>query len=689
MIAALTPLIAHAADFANGARPPADDTFGWILLFTPLAGALLIGAGFRKFSDRTAGWLGTAAIFLAFGAALACLVQLLGMPGEERHLLAGFKYAQAFGVDFRFDIYVDPLSVMMALVVTGVSALIHLYSVAYMKSDAGYRRFFGYLNFFVFSMLLLVLAGNLLLLVVGWAFVGAASYMLISFWYRRESATQAGIKAFVINVIGDIALVVAAYLLWHELHTLTIPTLLANADDAFTVAPSATFTAAALLLLVGAFCKSAQVPFHTWLPDAMEGPTPVSALIHAATMVTAGVYLICRFHPFFDLSQTASITATVLGTVTLLVAATTALVQTDLKRIIAYSTMSQIGYMIAGAGAAAYSASMFHLMTHAFFKALLFMSAGSVIAAMGGIQDVNKMGGFKKAMPFTYVVFTIGAITLAGFPFLSAFFSKDEIIGFTLHRGGGYVYIAIAMYVGALLTAFYSMRMVYLVFHGDKCDEAEELERGHLHHGDPVHPATGEIEPVTVGYPGPDHQIAEREPEMKVAMGTLAFLAITAGALQIPGVSSVVEKFLAPVFDDSAVANNFPSASEEWTGLAVGAIIALAGIGICYWAYMKNRGVTGRVAERIKPVYGFLLDAWRFDKLYDTTIVRPMAAFARFCNRVIEVFVVDGIVDGTLHLVRSSASRVRELQSGMVRGYAMSVIGGVTLIAFYFYVVAS
>ncbi|MGH2906116.1 MAG: NADH-quinone oxidoreductase subunit L [Solirubrobacterales bacterium] len=689
MIAAtLAPLIAHAADFAEGARPHSDLLFGWILLLTPLAGALIIGLGYRKLSENAAGWIGTAAIFLAFGAAIACLVQLLGMDPESRHLLGGFKYAQAFGVDFRFDIYVDPLSTMMALVVTGVSALIHLYSVAYMKSDQGYRRFFSYLNFFVFSMLLLVLAGNLLLLVVGWAFVGAASYLLISFWYRRKTATAAGIKAFVVNVLGDIGIVVAAYLLWHELHTLTIPTLLANADDAFTVSPSATFTAAALLLLVGAFAKSAQVPLHTWLPDAMEGPTPVSALIHAATMVTAGVYLICRMHPFFEISQTAAITATVLGTVTLLVAATTALVQTDLKRIIAYSTMSQIGYMIAGAGAAAYSAAMFHLMTHAFFKALLFMSAGSVIAAMGGIQDVRKMGGFRKAMPFTYAAFTIGAITLAGFPFLSAFFSKDEIIGFTLHRGGGYVYIAIAMYVGALLTAFYSMRAVYLVFHGDSCDEAKELEGGHLAHGDHTNPATGEHEDTEVGFPGADHHIAEREPEMKVAMGTLAFLAITAGALQIPGVTKVIETFLEPVFDDSKVANNFPSAGEEWTGLAIGAAIALTGIGIAYWAYIKRRGVTAALAARFARTQGFLAHAWYFDALYDRTIVRPTAAFARFCNDVIEHFVVNGIVDGTTHLVRGGARRVRELQSGLVRGYAMSVIGGVTVVAFYFYVVA-
>jgi NADH-quinone oxidoreductase subunit L len=610
------------------------------------------------------------------------------MEPEERHVLAGFKYAQAFGVDFRFDIYYDQLAVMMALIVSGVSALIHLYSVAYMRSDMGYRRFFAYLNFFVFSMLLLVLAGNLLLLVIGWGFVGAASYLLISFWYRRATATRAGMKAFVMNVIGDVGIVIAAYLLWHELHTLTIPTLLANADDAFTVSPSATFTAAALLLLVGAFAKSAQVPLHTWLPDAMEGPTPVSALIHAATMVTAGVYLICRMHPFFEISETATLTAAFLGTATLLIAATTALVQTDLKRIIAYSTMSQIGYMIAGAAAAAYSASMFHLMTHAFFKALLFMSAGSVIAAMGGIQDVRKMGGFRKAMPFTYAAFLIGALTLAGFPLLSGFWSKDEIISFTLNRGGSFTYVAIGMYIGAILTAFYSLRAVFLVFHGDTCDEAKELEGGHLAHGDHTNPATGEHEDTEVGFPGADHHIAEREGEMKIAMGTLAFLSIFAGLVQIPGVTHVIETWLEPVFEDSRYAADIPSVSAQWIGLGVGAVIALTGISIAWWAYKANRGVTEKWSAKYAGVNAFLTNAWYFDRLYDFLFVRPTAAFAQFCNKVIEVFVVQGIVDGTTSLVKVGAERVRERQTGLARGYALSVIGGATVIALYFVVIA-
>jgi NADH-quinone oxidoreductase subunit L len=420
----------------------------------------------------------------------------------------------------------------------------------------------------------------------------------------------------------------------------------------------------------------------------MEGPTPVSALIHAATMVTAGVYLICRMHPFMEISDTASMTAAVLGTVTLLVAATTALVQTDLKRIIAYSTMSQIGYMIAGAAAAAYSASMFHLMTHAFFKALLFMSAGSVIAAMGGVQDVRKMGGFKKAMPFTYIVFTIGALTLAGFPLLSGFWSKDEIISYTLHRGGGFTYIAAGMYLGAILTAFYSLRAVFLVFHGDPAEEAKSLEEGHLAHGDPINPATGELEDTAVGFPGPDHQIAEREPEMKVAMGTLAFLAIFAGFVQVPGVTHVIESWLAPVFDDSRYADSVPSVKAQWIGLGVGAIIAITGISIAYWAYMKNRGVTERWAARFPRVNAWLLNAWYFDWLYDRVFVRPVAAFAVFCNKVIERLVVDGIVTGTTSLVKSGASRVRELQSGLARGYALSMIGAATVLMLYFVVVA-
>ncbi|MBI4896869.1 MAG: NADH-quinone oxidoreductase subunit L [Actinobacteria bacterium] len=660
----------------------------WALLLAPLAGSLLIALGHRRLPERAAGWIGTAAIFVAFGAAVACFFELQGMDAESRHILSGYAYAQSLGVDFRFDLYADPLSVFMALVVSGVSALIHLYSVAYMRSDQGYGRFFAYLNFFVFSMLLLVLAGNLALLVIGWAFVGAASYLLISFWYRRATATAAGIKAFVINVIGDVGIVVAAFLLWRELNTLSIPQLLAAASDPFSVTPSATFTAAALLLLVGAFAKSAQVPLHTWLPDAMEGPTPVSALIHAATMVTAGVYLIARFFPFFELSKTAALTAAILGTATLLIAATTALVQTDLKRIIAYSTMSQIGYMIVGVSAAAYGAGMFHLMTHAFFKALLFMAAGSVIGAMGGVQDVRRMGGLRKAMPFTYVTFLIGALTLAGLPLLSGFFSKDEIISYTFNRGGAYAPIAIALYLGAILTAFYSMRAVFLVFHGEPCEEARELETGHLHHGEHANPATGEAEDTDVGFPGADHHIAEREPEMKVAMGVLALLSVVAGVIQVPGVTHAVDAFLEPTFASSRYLDTAPGTGAEQLGLAIGGVIALVGIALAVFAYFKRRGITETLARRMPRAHATLSNAWYFDAIYDVLIVRYVRALQSLSTRVLERFVVNGIVDGTTGLVRLVGGRIRALQAGLARVYAASIVLGVAAMVFYFYLAA-
>src|SRR3954453_10799240 len=341
---------------------------------------------YKKLPGRSAGWIGTAAIGLAFLASIGMLVKVLDLPVEHRQVTDSlYDYASAAGLNIQLNILVDPLSVYMCLIVTGVSTLIHLYSISYLTSDRGFNRFFSYLNFFVFSMLLLVLAGNLVLLIVGWAFVGFASYALISFWYRRETATRAGMKAFVINVIGDVGVVLAAFFIFRDLHPFDL-------EGIFSAAQSTSHTnqgvaiAICLLLCIGAFAKSAQIPFHTWLPDAMEGPTPVSALIHAATMVTAGVYLIARFWPVFELAPTAQDIVALVGLLTLLVAATIALVVTDLKRIIASSTMSQIGYMMVGVGIGAYSAGLFHLMTHAFFKALLFMAAGSVIGAMANRQ---------------------------------------------------------------------------------------------------------------------------------------------------------------------------------------------------------------------------------------------------------------------------------------------------------------
>jgi NADH-quinone oxidoreductase subunit L len=664
--------------------------WGWLVLLFPLAGTLAIALGYRWLPSRAAGVVGSAAIGLSFASAVAMLLGLVDRPEESRSLVdSAYAYASTGGFDVEMAILVDPLAVLMCLVVSGVSFLIHVYSFAYMKSDRGYARFFAYLNFFVFSMLLLVLAANFVVLIVGWAFVGAASYLLISFWYRRRTATAAGIKAFVINVVGDVGLVIGAFLLFDATGALDYATVFERSHEVFAV-NEGQLVAACLLLLVGAFAKSAQLPLHTWLPDAMEGPTPVSALIHAATMVTAGVYLIARMHPLFEQAPAAADVGAVIGTATLLVAATIALVVTDLKRVIAYSTMSQIGYMVLGVSVFAYGAGMFHLMTHAFFKALLFMGAGSVIAAMAGEQSLDRMGGFRKAMPFTYVTFAIGALALAAFPLTSGFFSKDEILAYTLNRGGPYVILALVGYVAALLTAFYAFRMVFRVFHGEPCPEARELAGGHLAHGEHVNPVTGEPEDTDAGFPGPEHHIAERSPAMKAAMAPLALLALVAGFLQIPGVTDVLERFLEPTFHDSHFVHEHPSDSSEHIGLVIGAAISLAGIALAGLLYLRRPGTTARLAERYRGVHDFLARKWYFDELYELAVVRPFAAAGRLGRDVVESTFVQGVlVGGTVRLVQAGSSFARSVQTGELRSYAALLLVGVSGLLLYFLIVAS
>ncbi len=665
-------------------------TWGWLILAFPLAGAILIGATFKLLPARAAGVIGTASIGLAFVCSVGALLALLSHPAEEREFANTlYDYAGAAGIPFDLGILVDPLSVFMALVVTGISTLIHLYSYAYMEGDAGYRRFFSYLNFFVFSMLLLVLAGNYLLLIVGWAFVGYASYALISFWYRRDTATTAGMKAFVINVIGDIGLVFAAILLIKELGVTEYGQVFESASEHFTT-NEWTIVAICLLLMVGAFAKSAQVPFHTWLADAMEGPTPVSALIHAATMVTAGVYLIARSYPLFDLAPTAADLAAFVGLATLLIAASIALVVTDLKRIIAFSTMSQIGYMIVGVSIGAYSAGLFHLMTHAFFKALLFMAAGSIIAAMAAIQNIDRMSGFRKVMPFTCGVLICGALALAGFPGTSGFFSKDEILSFAATRGGMYWIFAIGGYIGAIMTAFYSFRIVFRVVYGAPCEEAKELADGHMAHAEPTNPATGESEDYDVGFPGEAHHIAEREWPMRVAMGILAFGALFAGLIQIPGVTDVLETFLEPVFEASPIASTVHvSTVDAYIGMLVGGICSILGIGVAYYMYMVAPGSTLKLRDRFRRTHDLLSNRWYFDELIDAVVYRPVLAVGRFANDTFERVVVQGIVTGTSGGVRGLGGVVKTAQSGFVRFYALLVIAGLAGLGLYFLLVSS
>ena len=660
-------------------------SYGWLVLAFPLAGTLVIALGWRALPGKLPGWIGTAAILLAFLASIGALVDLLDHPEEERQLVdSAWTYAATGGLSVDLAILVDPLSVFMCLVVSGVSFLIHLYSVAYMGGDRGYARYFAYLNFFVFSMLVLVLAANFVILIIGWAFVGAASYLLISYWYRRDTAVSAGIKAFVINVIGDVGLVVAAFLIFDKMGSLDFLPVFEGAGEGFGE-NDGTLVAACLLLLVGAFAKSAQLPLHTWLPDAMEGPTPVSALIHAATMVTAGVYLIARMHPLFELAPTAADVGAIIGCATLLFAGTVALVVTDLKRVIAYSTISQIGYMVMGVSVAAYGAGLFHLMTHAFFKALLFMGAGSVIGAMAGIQDLDRMGGFRRAMPFTFATFTIGALALAGFPLMSGFFSKDEILAFTLDRGGFYVVLAILGYVGAFLTAFYAFRMVFRVFFGDAVPEARELEGGHVAHGEPMNPMTGEAEDTDVGFPGPEHHVAERAWPMKAAMGPLALLSIVGGVVAIPGLTDVLEHFLEPTFHDSRFHDTAPTTGAEVLGLVAGGIISILGIALAWTVYRRRPGTSARLVERLPWLHRFLGRKWYFDELYDVAFVRPVTRFGGFGRRVIESAFVQGtIVGGATGIVRVGTSFARAIQTGYLRAYALLLMLGAAGLTLYF-----
>jgi len=492
----------------------------------------------------------------------------------------------------------------------------------------------------------------------------------------------------VINVIGDVGMVLAAFLIVGQVGSFDFLEVFEAAPGAWEPS-SGEIVAVCLLLLVGAVAKSAQLPLHTWLPDAMEGPTPVSALIHAATMVTAGVYLIARTHPLFELAPTAADIAAFTGLATLIFAATVALAVVDLKRVIAYSTISQIGYMVVGVSIGAYGAGLFHLMTHAFFKALLFMAAGSVIAAMAGAQSLDRMGGFRWALPFTVPLLGVGSLALAGMPPFSGWFSKDEILVFAAERGGFYWIFAIAGYAAAALTAFYGFRIVFRVASGEPSPEARELEVGQLAHAEPENPLTGEKEDTGIGFPGPEHHIAERSRPMWTAMAALGALSLIGGVLQIPGVTDAVESFLEPTFEESRFHGLVPSSGSLWLGLLVGALMAICGVGGAYLVYVRQPGTSLRLAQRFRAIHAFLVNKWYFDELYDALAYRPVIALGRFSHSVFERVVVQGLVSGTVGVVRGAGVAVRGVQSGFVRAYALLVVLGFASLALYFLVVAS
>ena len=615
----------------------------WLIPLFPLVGALL-NIFFGNVIGRRAHWVAVPALAGSFIA--SCMLFARVASGET---LTATLFTWIVAGDFETSVtaYVDPLTGVMLLVVTGVGALIHLYSVGYMHDDPGYPRYFAYLNLFVFSMNMLVLAGNFLLLYVFWEAVGLCSYLLIGFWYTRPAAAQAGKKAFIVNRVGDCGFGLGIMWLWTAVGTL-------DYDGAFKAVAGlepSTATGIALLLFMGACGKSAQLPLHTWLPDAMEGPTPVSALIHAATMVTAGVYMVARSRVIFERSPVALEVVAWVGVATALFAATIALVQTDIKRVLAYSTVSQLGYMFAGVGVGAYAAGIFHLVTHAFFKALLFLGAGSVIHGLGGEQDLRKMGGLSSRMVTTTITTTIGGLGLAGLPGLAGFFSKDEILAAAY--GSGHRGMWALLLLGAFLTSFYTARMLFLAFYS-----GPRMTKEAAHH---VHESPG---------------------MMTLPLTILALLTVVTGvAFGIPSAHGTrFERFLAPVFP---VHEGGHGGVVALLLLVSAVAVFAAGVAVAWFMYMASPVRADAIGRPRTAVHALLLNAYYVDALYDRAIVRPLLALAEFLARVFDLRLIDGLVNALGRAVVACAARLRRLQTGYTVNYALTMLAGaVAIVAF-------
>ena len=624
----------------------------WLIPAFPLAGVLILFLGRRHLKEPLAGWIATLMMAGAFVSALVVLSGLSSLEEEERQVaLKGFEWITAGGFSVRAGLLVDPLSMTMVLFVTGVGALIHLYSIGYMHGQERFTRFFTYLNLFAFSMLVLVLAGNYVLLFLGWEGVGLCSYLLISFWFERPSAARAGKKAFVTNRVGDFGFMLAMFLIFAHFGTLELPAVLSGASHL----SAGTATAVALLLYLAAAGKSAQGPLFVWLPDAMEGPTPVSALIHAATMVTAGVYLLVRSHPFLELGPAAGDVVAWVGAITALVAATIALVNFDIKRVLAYSTVSQLGYMFLAVGVGAYTAAIFHMVTHAFFKALMFLGAGSVMHGTEDEQDMRFMGGLKKFMPITAMTFIVGWLAIAGiFPF-AGFWSKDEILAaaWVSETVTGHQALWAIGVLTAFLTAFYMTRQVRLVFFG------EERWRGRLH-----------------------HEPHESPKVMTMPLVVLAVLSVVGGALNLPkhGLEFLAEWLHAAV----PVEHVGPESFGEGFVLAMLALL-LAAIAIAVATSTYRRGLTNGedpVIARLGGVGRFFERGWLLDPAVSWFVDRPGRAAAEVLAQPVDQGLIDGAVNGVATVVAGVGARVRRIQTGFVRNYALTLFSGATVILF-------
>jgi NADH-quinone oxidoreductase subunit L len=640
----------------------------WIIPLLPLLGSAINGLLGGKWPNTIVNSVALGATGLSFAVALEAVREFTQLTPEQIPWVQQyFTWITAGTFRAGFDLQIDQLTVVMLLVVTGVGFLIHIYSTGYMAHEGGYYRFFSYLNLFMFFMLILVLAANYVLLFVGWEGVGLCSYLLVGFYFLRKSAADAGKKAFIVNRIGDFGFMLGMFLLFRTFGSLDFVTVFSKAApmQADAMGQFGVLTIACLLLFVGATGKSAQLPLYVWLPDAMEGPTPVSALIHAATMVTAGVYVVARSHVLFTDAPTAMLVVAVIGCATAIFAATIGLVQTDIKKVLAYSTVSQLGYMFLACGVGAFSAGIFHLMTHAFFKALLFLAAGSVIHAMGGEQDMRKMGGLSKKIKWTYITMLTATLAISGAPLFAGFFSKDAILlaAFQSENGGpntGHILYAIGLFT-ALLTAFYMFRLIFLTFFGK-----QRYDEHHVH----VH---------------------ESPWNMLGPLVILAVLSIFGGWFALPsfwGGPDYFANFLAPVFagGESAAAEAAAHALElPLAGVAI--LTAFIGFGVAFWLYIRQPGKPEQLAKSMKPVYNTLLNKYYVDELYAAVIVRPLLWISTNALwKFVDVEVVDGTVNGIATGASALGDKVRHAQSGNTRSYAVwVVIGAIVVIAVIFF----
>jgi NADH-quinone oxidoreductase subunit L len=629
-----------------------------LVVLLPLAGTVINGIfGSRIKNEKIIGLIGSGTVGISFVLSVLILIEMLGRNVLDRmEVVEYFRWIAVGGLDTSFAYQVDQLSILMTLVVTGVGFLIHVYSIGYMHGDPGFWRYFAYMNLFIFAMLNLVLADNFLLMFLGWEGVGLCSYLLIGFWYEKKFTGDAAKKAFIVNRIGDFGFLVGMFLVFVMFGTFKFDGIFTQAS-VLSVGNTTIFWIT-LMLFIGAVGKSAQIPLFVWLPDAMAGPTPVSALIHAATMVTAGVYMVARSATLYALAPATLGIIAIVGLLTALMAATIALTQNDIKKVLAYSTVSQLGYMFLALGVGAFWVGIFHVYTHAFFKALLFLGSGAVIHAMRDEQDISKMGGLQKHMPRTYVTFLIGAITIAGIPPLAGFFSKDEILAYVYHDGS--IVLWLFGTIGAALTAFYMFRLVSLVFWGSP---------RYKEHGE------GSIHPH------------EAPTTMSVPLIILAVLSIAGGWIGIPkalGGGLAIKQFLSPVFERAETIMRIQPHdvhSIDYVLILVSIAVAVVGIYLARTWYIRKPEIPGELSRKFSGPYKVLSNKYYVDELYDAAIVNPLIKGSRsFLWKIVDVGIIDGFVNGLARLTLFVSQYARLIQGGVVQGYAIVFVFGIVFI---------